>query len=158
MTTARKPAVTVESDNLMIIIGQLLEATKAASEGLKSVGAEVHSNAKAIIAAVKTLEQMEEKLASLECVIQDNSNAGNLVNVTRGHTEQIANIRSGIEELRSLGKELRQAITTLNSQVGTLDRSQAYMKSTKNVIWDIAKMFGWVITTAVAFYAAMSGK
>jgi len=157
MTTARKPSA-ADTDNLMIIIGQLLEATKAASEGLKCVGAEVNSNAKAIIAAVKTLEQLEAKLANLDRVIQDNANSANLVNVTRGHTEQIAGVRDDVKDTHALMAELRQSLASLASHVGTLDRGQDSIKSTKNAIWEIAKFGGWIITTAVAFYAVVSGK
>lgn len=156
MTTARKPAV--ETDNLMLIVGQLLEATKAASEGLKSVGAEVHNNAKAIIAAIKTLEQVEEKLEALDRIIQDNSNPNNLINVTRGHTDQITAINRGISDLQTLVKELRDAMKALAGQVLTLDQGHASIKSAKNVVWETAKVVAWIVTTAVAVYAAVSGK
>jgi DNA repair ATPase RecN len=156
MSTARKPAV--ETDNLMLIIGQLLEATKAASEGLKSVGAEVQNNAKAIIAAIKTLEQVEEKLGDLDKIVQDHSNPNNLINVTRGHTDQINAINSGISDLHTLVKELKDAMKSLSTQVGTLDQGQASITSAKNVVWETAKVVAWVVTTAIALYAAMSGK
>lgn len=156
MTTARKPSV--ETDNLMLIIGQLLEATKAASEGLKSVGAEVQNNAKAIIAAIKTLEQVEEKLGDLDRIMQDHANPNNLINVTRGHTDQIAAINKSILDLHGLVRELKDAMKALTTQVGTLDQGQASITSAKNVVWETAKVVAWIVTTAIAIYAAMVGK
>lgn len=147
MTTARKPA----ANDLMLIVGQLLEATKAASDGLKSMSAEVQSNAKAIIAAVKTLEKVEETVAELDEIIRDSTNQGNLVGVTQGHTVQITGLHAAVGELK-------KTLDDLKEQMGTLDNNHAKIFSAKAAIWEVAKILGWIVTTGIAVYAALNGK
>lgn len=147
MTTARKPAAT----DLMLIVGQLLEATKAASDGLKSMSSEVQSNAKAIIAASKTLEKVEEKLEELDEIIRDSTNQGNLLTVTQGHTTQLSALHLAVQELKT-------AIEAVKTQMGLLGTNHARLSSAKATVWEIAKVVGWVATTAIALYAALNGK
>lgn len=151
MTTARKPAAAAPTDNLMLIVGQLLEATKAASDGLKSMSAEVQSNAKAIIAASKTLEKVEDKLEELDEIIRDSTNQGNLVTLTGQHTNQLAVLHAAVAELKT-------ATDLLKTQMGTLGNTHTRIASTKETIWTVLKFLGWIVTTAVAVYAAVNGK
>lgn len=148
MTTARKPAA---SDDLMLIVGQLLEATKAASDGLKSMSVEVQSNAKAIIAAVKTLEKVEETVSELDEIVRDSINQGNLVGVTQGHTVQITGLHAALGDLK-------KSLDDLKAQVGTLGHSDVKLRSAKDTVWAVVKFLGWIATTVVAVYAAANGK
>lgn len=151
MTTARKPGTGAPTDNLMLIVGQLLEATKAASDGLKSMSQEVQSNAKAIIAASKTLEKVEGDLEQLDEIIRDSTNSGNLVAVTIGHTTQLATLHLAVIELRA-------TIDGLKAQMGSLGSTQARMTTTKEVLVYIGVGVAWFVTTAIAVYAALQGK
>lgn len=150
MTTARKPAGAAP-DNLMLIVGQLLEATKAASDGLKSMSQEVQSNAKAIIAASKTLEQVEETLEELDEIIRDTTNAANLVSITQKHGDDLVTLHAAVTDLKGV-------VETLKAQVGSLGTNQAAATTTKNTLMWIAAGVAWAVTTGIALYAALNGK
>jgi methyl-accepting chemotaxis protein len=150
MTTARKPAGAAP-DNLMLIVGQLLEATKAASDGLKSMSQEVQSNAKAIIAASKTLEQVEDTLEELDEIIRDTTNASNLVSITQKHGADLVTLHAAVTDLKGV-------VETLKVQVGTLGTTQVAATTTKNTLAWIAAGLAWAVTTGIALYAALNGK
>lgn len=138
-------------DNLMLIVGQLLEATKAASEGLKSMSLEVQSNAKVIVAASKTIELVEDKVSEIDRIIRDSTNAGNLVAISQTHTAELAGLHLAVKELKVVVEILRTEINKL----GLVDISQA---NDKDAVWAVIKFIGFAITTAIAVYAAFSGK
>jgi hypothetical protein len=151
--TVKKPDTT--SDNLMLIIGQLLEATKAAAEGLKSVGQEVQGNAKAIIAVSQTVKMIETKVGELNKIVADVTYAGNLVGVTSVHSTEIKALKEGMVELEKTLTELKALVSTMGtSQTQVLTAA----KTTKNIVWETAKVVGWIATTAIALYAALAGK
>lgn len=151
--TVRKPDTT--SDNLMLIIGQLLEATKAAAEGLKSVSAEVQGNAKAIIAVSQTVKMVETTIIDLKKIVSDAAHPNNLVLLTAGHAAEIRAVKETVVELE-------RAVETLKSTVGTINtahvQATAQKKTNKEWVWEGAKVIGWIVTTAVALYAAFAGK
>ncbi len=138
-------------DNLMIIVGQLLEATKAASEGLKSVSLEVQSNAKVIITASKTLEMVEEKVSELDEIIRDSTNKGNLVAVTQTHAAELVLLHTAVTELKT-------AVETLRGEIGKLGLTDVKAETTRNHLWLTLGFVGWLVTTAIALFAAFNGK
>lgn len=151
--TVKKPDPT--SDNLMLIIGQLLEATKAAAEGLKSVSAEVQGNAKAIIAVSQTVKLVESTIGELRKIVSDASHPGNLVFMTAGHA---ADIRAVKETLAGL-EESVEALKTAVGAVGTAQTQAAIERRThKEWVWEGAKVVGWIATTVIAVLALFAGK
>lgn len=152
------PAKNPLPDNLMIIIGQLLEATKAASDGLKSMSIEVQSNAKAIIAASKTLEMVEEKLAELADLVDDAANPNSLAQVSGRHTNELAELRKAISDLKDALLKLGTEMSVLGTTVNSLKQDGAQLSTTKDTVWSVIKFVGWLVTTAIALYAAFNGK
>jgi hypothetical protein len=151
--TVKKPDTT--SDNLMLIIGQLLEATKAAAEGLKSVSAEVQGNAKAIIAVSQTVKMVETTITDLKKIVSDATHPGNLVVMTAGHATDIKALKEALAELEKSVEALKTGFTGLNfAQV----QATAEKKTNKEWLWEGAKVVGWIVTTVVALYAAFAGK
>lgn len=143
------------SDNLMLIIGQLLEATKAAAEGLKSVGQEVQGNAKAIIAVSQTVKMIETKVSELNKLVSDATFAGNLMGVTAAHSTEIKALKEGMAELEKTLIDLKALVGTLGT---AHHQALTETKTTKNIVWETAKVVAWIATTAVALYAALAGK
>lgn len=150
-TPARKPATDAVGDNILIIVGQLLEATKAASDGLKSMSIEVQTNAKAIITAATTLSMVSDQVSQLDKIIRDSTHSGNLLSTTSGHAAAISALHAAVEELRS-------EVENLQAEVGHLGVGHTQQAAARNVLWDAAVVLGWVFTTAVALYAAFRGK
>jgi archaellum component FlaC len=148
--TARKPDT---PPDLMLIVGQLLEATKAAAEGLKSVSVEVQGNAKAIIAVSKTIETMETQLAELNRLVADVGQPGNLVFVTAGHSTDITALKTSVKELERALETLKTTVAKLNNDHVQVSTSQKV--TNKHVIFAV-KILGWVITTGIAIYAAIA--
>jgi len=138
-------------DNLMLIVGQLLEATKAASEGLKSMSQEVQSNAKVIIAASKTIEMVEDKVSELDRIIRDSTNAGNLVAITQTHTSELVTLHTAV-------KELKVVVEILKTEIGKLGIVDMKASDNSDKAWATIKFIGYAITTAIALYAAFNGK
>lgn len=145
-------------DNLMIIIGQLLEATKAASDGLKSMSQEVQSNAKAIIAASKTLEMVEKKLGELADLVDDSSNPNSLAQVSSRHTNELSELRKAIADLKDALLKLGTEMNVLGTGVAALKHDGVQLTTTKDTVWGVIKFIGWALTTAIALYAALNGK
>lgn len=151
--TVKKPDTT--SDNLMLIIGQLLEATKAAAEGLKSVSQEVQGNAKAIIAVSQTVKMIETKVSELNKIVADVTYPGNLVGVTNANTADIKALKEGMTELEKTLEALKTSLASLGT---AQTQAVTAVTTTKHIVWETAKVVAWIATTAVAIYAALNGK
>ena len=144
------PAAANNSPDVMLLIGQLLEAAKAAGEGLKSTNVEMQANAKALIAAVKTLELVEETVADLDRVVRTGN--GDAI-ITR-----LAILRTEVDDMQSTVGELETRVHAVSVEVGTVAKAHDRLAAGKNVLWEAAKVVGFVITTGIALYAAIWGK
>jgi len=133
-------------ENLLMIVGQLLEATKAASDGLKSLSLEVRNNASAIISAAKTLEFVEKTISELNAVVR--ANADSLVSQTAENAAAIEDLQTGKAELDKAVDELQQMVDTLG-----VDRVKA--DHSRDLVWKIIYGAAWAITTGIAVYAAL---
>ncbi len=146
MPPARKDTPAA-SDNLMLIVGQLLEATKAASDGLKGVSQETQANGKAIITVSTTVDTIEEKLAQIDRIIRDTTYQGNLVGVAKEHADSIRNIVTSVAEIR---KELSDVKSTVTGMTVTNNHGAGVRKALMWVLGFVA----WIVTTIVALYGA----
>lgn len=145
-TPARKPAA---NHDVMLLIGQLLEATKAASEAIKETSNEVQGNAKAIIATAKTLEKVEDMVGSLDEIIRDIANPNNLVTVTQAHATKLSTLADQLVQFRADLDRLRDSVASIN-------KADDQTKSVATAVWGALKVSAWVLTTAIAAYAAVS--
>jgi hypothetical protein len=101
-------------DNLMLIIGQLLEATKAASEGLKSISQEVRTNAEAVIGSVRAIDALEKSVRQISSLVHDSANPHNLMLTTHDHGVVLAELRARREDPGGDGiKTLRTDLDTM---------------------------------------------
>lgn len=144
MPSPRKP-----SQDVMIIIGQLLAATQAAGDGLKATNAEIQANGKALIAAVKTLELIEETVAELDRLVRTGN--GDSI-ITR-----LAVLKAEVLDLQKQVSELEGRVHTTAQQLTDLDLARNSLKTGKHLILELVKAFGWIATTAIALYAAFKG-
>ncbi len=145
MPTPRKAADV--PDNLMLLVGQLLEATKAASDGLKAMSTEVQSNARAIIAAATTLKTVESQIGQLEQLVRASASGG-LVGSVAEIRIIVTNVQGDVAKLTEAVEALQTSTASVGSTV-TSARSAALV---------VANIVAWAATTAIAVYAAVNGK
>lgn len=149
---ARKSTDLVKDPSLksiLVVVGQLLEATKAASEGIKSLSAEVRSNATAIITAAKTLEVVEETVCQLNDIVRTNPDS-------LMHTvEQQSRL---VDDLDKAHASLNKAVTELTTSVNSLRQSRVEFNTMGNVVYYVIIVTAWLATTGIALYAVVRGK
>lgn len=148
-TPARKPTDPV--DHIMLIVGQLLEATKAASDGIKGLSVEAQTNAKAIIAASKTIEMLEEKVAELDKVVRDSTNAANLVGTAQTQALAVARIDGILVDVK---KDLER----LSEQVEAIGSHRANVNAQGQLLVRIGLGAAWLVTTGIAVWAVVAGR
>lgn len=137
------------STDVMLLIGQLLAAAQAASDGLKSNSAEIQSNGKAIIAAVRTLELIEETVGELDRLIRT-GNGDSLLT-------RFAVLKAEVTELHTQMTELSDLVQMTVGQIQTIHGDHRGAAGGRKVVIEILKAVGWVLTTAIAVYAAVKG-
>lgn len=101
-----QPPMGAERPDLVLIVGQLLEATKAASSGLRAINAETRQNSQAIIRAAQTLEITEKLVIELNRIVRLGSDSGpslmmavhTLTKTVNEQTRHIARIRQELGE------------------------------------------------------------
>lgn len=135
--------------DVMLLIGQLLEAAEAASEGLRSTNAEIQANGKALIAAVKTLELIEETVAELDRLVRT-GNGDSLIT-------RLAVLRAEVTVLQTQVGEIETRVRTAGREVGELENARDQLNTGKYVVWQVAQVIGWTATISVALYAALKG-
>ena len=139
-----------DNDNLMLLIGQLVEATKAASDGLKVVSLEVQNNAKALVAVSATVDSLEKDLTLVDQIVRDSKYDGNLVSTSAKH-------KASLDALHDSVQELKRSVGRVKADVEKLGLGQSTMKASNRTLWTVGMVVGWAITTIVALYGALKG-
>ncbi len=135
------------SPDTMLLIGQLLEAAKAAGDGLKTLGAEIQTNGKALIAAVKTIELVEETVAALDRLVRTGN--GDSI-VTR-----LAILRTEVTELTTQLGDLEDRVRTVSTLLTSLDETRQRLNAGGAAAKSLAQAVAWVVATGIAVYAAV---
>lgn len=143
-------------ENLLMIVGQLLEATKVATEGIKSLSIETRSNATAIITAAKTLEMVEETVNQLNKLVR--TNADNLVYRVDNLSYKMDANSQLIRDLEDAGADLKKEASALKDQIDGLGQHNTRISTVSNTLWYIVIFVAWLITTGIALFAALKGK
>lgn len=145
MTATRKPGA---SDDVLIILGQLLEATKATSDGLKSISLEVQNNAKNLATVEANIEFIETRLADLEAMVSGDMSESGLNIKTVTHANLINDLTKSIAELKTSAGNIRADLNRVGME-------HVRTKTRKDMINQIGLWLGWVVTSAIALYAAL---
>lgn len=128
---------------ILVIIGQLLEATKTASESIKALSYDVSQNSRLMISTSSTLEIIERTVTELNRVVRtgDGKHTDSLVHKTQDNIDRI--------------DDLERAVCKLQSDI------DGYRKSRERILGagDTAKWIviggAWLVTTIIAAYGAM---
>jgi len=132
-----------------MIIGQLLEAARAASDAIKGLSQESRSTATALVAAAKTLEKVEEIVFELDDIIRTGT-GDSLVTKVRVLQEEVFKLKHEVDVLEARVVVASKAIETLER-----DNTEARQRAT-HVTWamsSITQLAGWTIVTLISLYA-----
>lgn len=134
-------------DNVYIVVGRLLEATKAASEGIKGISEEIHHQAETVLTTVKALESLENQVEQLEFIVRGNGNDEAL-------TKQLSQIKEYCQNMATAIKSLEETKRFLRQRVESLDQTHAHYLGAKNAIWWLLGVLAWLMTTCISLYSA----
>lgn len=146
MVTPRKPLDRGDAD-LMLMIGQLVEGAKAATEGLKSLGLEVRANATAVITAMHTVENLQEDIDQLDRIVRNVENPNHLVGIIGNHGIDLVALKAAVAELQ-------KTVSKLLGNFTEIDAGQQQAAGVRHTLWYAAIGLAWATTTGVAIYAA----
>jgi prefoldin subunit 5 len=144
MPATRKPDHV--DDSLLLIIGQLLEATKAASEGIKGLNGEMRTIATTLATTVATLQAVETAYKNLERLVHDD--ADSLVTRTAVHEDALRTLHAAVEELRKKAQALQTAVDSVDTDRVVAKSNRAWLA------WAVGGV-AWAVTTGIALYAAL---
>src|SRR4029077_15445062 len=137
-------------ENLQLVIGQLVEATRASSEGIKGLSIEVRHNATAIITAAKTLEIIEDAVSQLNIIVRTGNGRPSLVADAADKARLIADLDKTMTALEA-------EVLSLRNEIGGLSHDRSRLLGVSAVVWRFIVGVAWCVTTAIAFYAAFKG-
>lgn len=132
-------------NNLLVLVGQLLEANKATTEVVKSLSADVKQHSHAMVTMVHTVEALERSYAKLDRIIHTGDNP-----VLQRIAEQanlLSHMREAIDDLHEAADETRRQV----DEIG--DHRREFVGAWK-VICLIAGAVVAVLTVAAGFYTA----
>lgn len=134
--------------SITLIIGQLLEATKAANIGLKCLGEEVQTNARTLILISKTVDMLEARVGQIIGIVSDSANNRNLL--LRVNDQQ-----KETEDLHKQLLEIKKAVGELKGWTSSWEASRHKETGANDVYVFIGRAIGWVLVTGIALYAAI---
>src|SRR4051812_1881994 len=132
-----------DQDNILLVIGQLLEANKAAADGIKNLNNEVRQNSVAVIAAAKTLEILEQAVSQLNVVVRTGNGRDSLQAVVSNLTQSTAALQTHVQQVQD--------------QLDGLHQAKHQQKGAAWVGWAVLVVVSWSITTGIALYGALKG-
>lgn len=134
--------------HLLLIIGQLMEATKAAADSLRELGQETAANTAAHNALQRAITSVENVTNRLHTVVFGGPGETGLVRDTLAQNQKLLAIT---EDVRST----EEAIRCLKDQLGTYNTTQAASQSRTAFAWRLTEIAAWIVTTAVAVYTVI---
>lgn len=138
-----------DNNNILLVVGQLLEATKAASEGIKSVSQEVRQHSNAIVTTAKSLETLERAVMELDRIVRIGGTTH-----TEALVHRVADHASVLEQLRDAMRELRTAVGELREQVDGYDHSRDRAMGAASMLRWAAVVIFQLVTLLIAVKAA----
>jgi hypothetical protein len=152
---SQQQQIDAANDNILVIVGRLLAATEAASDGIKTLSEETKQNSAAAQAAKQAVESIQQTVLELDRIVRNGSgNNGGLVTQVRLNSEEMARLRKDHSDLSEEVTKNTGGIAALEKEQATTTGSHT---SVKTVIIYVVGVVGWAITTAVALYAALKG-
>mgnify|MGYP005850200429 CR=1 FL=1 len=139
------------NDNILVIVGRLLEATKAASDGIKILSDEAKAMSSSLQVAQQVITNNQQILQALDRIVRTGNGEESLVTRLKLLSE---NFQSHLEDVEDMNSNLE----ALTKRVAALEKHHVTSGAKMNIIWWIVTGVGWVVTTAIALYGALHGK
>lgn len=138
------------SENMMLLVGQLVEATRRISESMKTIAQEQQNHARAILAVNKSLEQVEEDTEKLTRMVSGAEHDDpSLLKTAHVHSGEITVLRDSLETVKETLRQLRKQVDRMNDS----DQRRDGARSVWTKIWTVGNI---VLTIAIAIWAAYS--
>lgn len=138
--------------NILMLVGQLLETTKAATEGIKSLSADVRQHSTAIATTMGAITAIERGLSELNRIVRagEVSSADALVHRIAVNAGQISQITDDIRELTEGHERLWKKLDAYDTKRDRWDGG-----------WTLVKWIGFIfvqfMTLMIAIKAVKSG-
>lgn len=138
-------------DNVLVIVGRLLEAAEAASSGISSLSAEARATSITVEASKQAITAIQHTMRELDKLVRTGDNSESLV--TRVHM-----LCEGQERHSEELHRINETIARVAYDVDNGRHLRTSLLTGKNTLIAVAAVTGWLITTAIAIYAALHGK
>lgn len=137
-----------DSNDMAMLIGQLVAATETASKGIESLTREARDNATALAAATKSLEIVEKMVTALNNLIHDGGDDNSVV-------AQLRSLRSTNENLRNMVDGLKIDFEKIKKSVGGFEATEQKFSGGWSVLLWIMAGLGWLVSLSLAVYEAI---
>lgn len=147
---ATQQGLDAANDNILVIVGRLLEATKAASDGIKTLSDESKTNSASVQAAQQAISSIQRTVIELDRIVRT-GNGDSLVTQIKLAVDEQTRQREDLDDLTS-------TVEAHTKRLDTIDQQNAGAAGGHKIIWYIVAGVGWIITTIIALYGALHGK
>lgn len=142
-----------DHDNLVLVVGQLLEATKATAESLRHISDEVNGHTVTMGTIAQALETIDEAIEKIDNLVHDAANPHNLLATTNTHGANIDALRQGLQDQRDALVALKKTVDdlVLSKTVNVTAASHV-----SKLVVGALKFLAWVVGISIAVYAAIT--
>lgn len=144
--TAKKTNAETQVD-IVLLVGQLLEATTAAADGLKTIGTEVRRNSATIVSTAQKLKTLHDTVQQLDRVLRGSGGHESLLGQMHTNNRMLEDVKSAITAVQEETADLRAAVDDVK-------HVQAQITGGKTMLFIVIGGLTWLVTTLIALYAA----
>lgn len=137
------------NESVMMMLGRLMEAAQDTRDAIKSLSDETRSNTAAVARADAAIAVIQQTLGELDTLVR--TGGGDTV------VTQLRLLAEDHEQLRSDHVKLAAGHEDHRNQIGRLQSAASVQAGGAGVARTLVYVFGWLVTTAVAVYAAVKG-
>lgn len=138
-------------EHFSVLIGQLLATVENTATMLENLRQESRDNSQKIVAAVTTLEVVQQTVAELVKVVKDGNGQESLVSQVHALQHEFGHRRL---ELDTHQAQLKQHDT----QLDTLQSAHTQSGARLGMATALVLFLGWLVTTAIALYGAVGSR
>lgn len=140
------------NNNVLVLLGRLLEATEAAQVGLRTLDEETRRNT-ANNQALKTMvEQLATSMQEIEKIVRGNSENDSLSTHIRQLVAEAGRLRIAIA---GVDERFDKRLTEHDTRLDKLERDDVETGGRRTALRTIVEYASWIVVTGIALYAAI---